>query len=144
MKWTAKDVDMYHQAKEYVDTALVPCIPIGSTSMKAFAEMSEHTLFITNEVERQFKGRVMLFPPLTYFVQEQIQARVHEWTNVLKQAGFQHVCFVTSHADIADESFIYVPALPLEHADEAYKQKVVRQQVEQVMDALVAKWTLKN
>ncbi|KHF30704.1 hypothetical protein LR68_00655 [Anoxybacillus sp. BCO1] len=105
MKWTAKDVDAYHQAKEYVDTALVPCIPIGSTNMKAFAEMSEHTLFITNEVERQFKGRVMLFPPLTYFVQEQIQARVHEWTNVLKQAGFQHVCFVTSHADVADDSF---------------------------------------
>ncbi|KIQ93727.1 hypothetical protein LH47_02195 [Anoxybacillus thermarum] len=144
MKWTAKDVDAYHQAKEYVDTALVPCIPIGSTNMKAFAEMSEHTLFITNEVERQFKGRVMLFPPFTYFVQEQIQARVHEWANVLKQAGFRHVCFVTSHADIADESFIYVPALPLEHADEAYKQKVVRQQAEQVMDALVAKWTLKN
>lgn len=144
MKWTAKDVDAYHQAKEYVDTALVPCIPIGSTNMKAFAEMSEHTLFITNEVERQFKGRVMLFPPLAYFVQEKIQTRVHEWTNVLKQAGFQHVCFVTSHADIADDSFIYVPALPLEHADEAYKQKVVRQQVEQVMDALVAKWTLKN
>ncbi|KHF30705.1 hypothetical protein LR68_00656 [Anoxybacillus sp. BCO1] len=40
--------------------------------------------------------------------------------------------------------FIYVPALPLEHADEEYKQKVARQQAEQVMDALVAKWTLKN
>lgn len=144
MKWTAKDVDMYHQAKEYVDTALVPCIPIGCTNMKAFAEMSEHTLLIANEVERQFKGRVMLFPPLTYFIHEQVQARVHEWINMLKQTGFQHICFLTSHADIADESFVYVPALPLEHADESYKQKVVRQQVEQVMDALVTKWTLKN
>ncbi|MGG6431456.1 YpiF family protein [Anoxybacillus sp. D401a] len=144
MKWTAKDVDMYEQAKEYVDTALVPCIPISVTNMKAFAEMSEHTLLIANDVERQFKGRVMLFPPLTYFVHEQVQSRVLEWTNMLKTLGFQHICFLTSHADVADETFVYVPALPLEHVDESYKQKVVRQQVEQVMDALVTKWTLKN
>ncbi|WP_297990743.1 YpiF family protein [Anoxybacillus sp.] len=144
MKWTAKDVDMYEQAKEYVDTALIPCIPIGSTNMKAFAEMGEHTLLIANDVERQFKGRVMLFPPLTYFVHEHVPSRVREWTNMLKTLGFQHICFLTSHADVADETFVYVPALPLEHVDESYKQKIVRQQVEQVMDVLVTKWTLKN
>ncbi|MBW7649560.1 MULTISPECIES: YpiF family protein [Anoxybacillus] len=144
MKWTAKDVDMYEQTKEYVDTALIPCIPIGGTNMKAFAEMSEHVSLIANEVERQFKGRVMLFPPLTYFVHEQVQSRVREWTNMFKTFGFQHICFLTSHADVSDETFIYIPSLPLEHVDESYKQKIVRQQVEQVMDALVTKWTLKN
>ena len=28
MKWNVKDVELYEQAKEYVDTVLIPLIPI--------------------------------------------------------------------------------------------------------------------
>jgi hypothetical protein len=147
MKWIVKDVDAYMQAKEYVDTALVPLVPLACTNMKAFVEMSEHVSLIANELERQFKGRVMLLPPFTYWIDEEkeaLQQRLHRWKEELEQNGFRHVFYLAAHAIWQEDSLIYLPPLPLEHVDDHYKQKLVSKQVEQTMEMFIAKWTEKN
>jgi hypothetical protein len=147
MKWTVKDVDAYMQAKEYVDTALVPLVPLACANVKAFAEIGEHVLLIANEIERQFKGRVMLIPPFTYWVDEEknaLKERLHRWKEKLGQNGFRHIFCLTAHADWMEDGFVYLPPLPLEHVDDHYKQKLVSKQVEQAMETFISKWTEKN
>ena len=47
MKWNVKDVEMYVQAKEYVDTVVVPLIPITfNDQMKQLTSSSEFIIYV--------------------------------------------------------------------------------------------------
>lgn len=53
LKLQAKEMDVYLQSKSYVDTVLVPLIPIDfGEDLKLTASMSEYTTALTEELER--------------------------------------------------------------------------------------------
>ena len=59
MKWTAKDLDMYVQAKEYVDTLLIPLVPLSfGERIKKSGSMNEFITILSMEIEKQMKGRI--------------------------------------------------------------------------------------
>jgi hypothetical protein len=151
MKWMTKDMDMYLQAKEYVDTALIPLIPISmGKDLKFIVSMGEFIQIITNELERQFKGRLILFPPFTYLNHENMEERKNRllnWTNDMKENGMKHVFLISSDSswkDIEGEienPFIWLPTIPLEHLDEQYKQSLLSEQMKQLMPMFMKKWS---
>jgi len=87
MKWVTKDMDVYIQAKEYVDTAVIPLIPVSlEGNLKNTVSMGEFITILSNEVERQFKGRIILFPAFTYSNGEELEmakVRLNQWTSDL-------------------------------------------------------------
>lgn len=65
MNWNGRDTESFQQQKEYVDTALVPLIPISFESdMKETASQYEFMQLLTTLLEKQFKGRILLIPRL--------------------------------------------------------------------------------
>ncbi|WP_044748068.1 YpiF family protein [Bacillus alveayuensis] len=151
MKWTVKDVAVYLQEKEYVDTAVIPLVPLAlEKNVKSIVSGGEFVQMIVSELERQFKGRVFLFPPFTYFVSESMEEkmkRITDWTSELTANGMKHIFYVTSdtewkarEADLPG-ALLWLPSLPLEHMDEKYKQQIVTDQTSQLMNLLVAKWS---
>src|SRR5690606_21499641 len=91
MKWFTVDMDVYLQAREYVDTAVIPLIPVSlEGDLKSTVSMGEFIAILSNEVERQFKGRIILFPAFTYSNGEGLEmasGRLNQWTSDLIDGG---------------------------------------------------------
>lgn len=102
-------------------------------------------MLVAEDLERQLKGRVFLFPPHTYL---EVNNRKQEDILALKQSlqeHFQHVVFITSdnkwkeQLEVSESAFI-LQSVPLEHLKVNLKQKVIQDSVEQILNFLLQKW----
>ncbi len=72
LKWIVKDVEQFEQAREYVDTGVIPLLSISAAKeMKMVVEQGEFIELLSMELEREYKGRVLLLPAFTYLVESQ-------------------------------------------------------------------------
>lgn len=150
MKWVAKDIDMYIGAKEYVDTVVLPLLPVSfNDDIKQTASMTEFVSLLSGQIERQFKGRLLLLPGYTYLKnnpEEKLLEYVKEWEAEFSQHEFKHVFYVTSDSDWKARedhlqgSLIWLPYLPLEHMDENYRNSILEDQVKQMINLFIKKW----
>lgn len=68
LKWIVKDVEQFEQAREYVDTGVIPLLSISAAKeMKTVVEQGEFIELLSMELEREYKGRVLLLPAFTLF-----------------------------------------------------------------------------
>ena len=150
MKWNAKDIDVYLQSKEYVDTAVIPLFPNSWTDqVKSTVALGEYITVLANEVERQFKGRIILFPAFTYSSNEEDSSRLtrlQRWSEDVMQGGIKHIVYLTSDSDwkqVENDvagTLIWFPTLPLEYVDENYKQKIIQDQTKQLISLFMDTW----
>ena len=142
MKFQAEDADLFLQSKDYIDTAIIPLVGIDASHIKQTVSLGEFTMLVAEDLERQLKGRVFLFPPHTYLEvkQEDILA-----VKQSLQEHFQHVVFITSDTkwkeqlEVSESAFI-LQSVPLEHLKVNLKQKVIQDSVEQILNFLLQKW----
>jgi hypothetical protein len=150
MKWNVEDIDVYLKSKEYVDTVVVPLVPISWTKeLKSTVSMGEFIQTIGISLERQFKGRMVLFPPFTYLKSESKESRyerLKQWEAEIVQEETKVVFYITADVDWKqlekdlDEKLIWLPALPLEHMDAEGKDQILKEQVNQVMPIFMSAW----
>ncbi|MBD8070236.1 YpiF family protein [Bacillus sp. PS06] len=150
MKWTTKDIDLYLQSKEYVDTLILPLIPVTwGNHLKQTVEAGEFATVITQEIERQFKGRVVLSPAFTYTDSEGTEAaltRLNTWSQDASLNGFRHVFLITtaqewkSFESELKGSLISFPSLPLEHLDHQLRQSILQDQIKGLITIFMDKW----
>lgn len=150
MKWTCQDVDMYNQAKEYIDTALLPLIPIAfGEEMEQSASMAEYSSLLASQLERQFTGRIVLLPAFTYMESEntdEASSRLKSWEESLLGEGFKHIFLLTCDENwrLRDNgllgSLIWMPLLPLGGMEEQQKVMLINGQIKQLMKLFTAKW----
>ncbi|GIN21060.1 YpiF family protein [Siminovitchia fordii] len=150
MLWKAKDIDVYLEEKEYIDTAVIPLIPISlGRNMKQTVEKGEFVQLLSLHLERQFKGRMLFLPAYTYLSDEdefKKTSNLLEWEKTIKKSGFKYVFFLTSDPvwrnleQFASESLLFIPSIPLHDMDEQYKQSIMEDQVKQLMKGIVNGW----
>ncbi|MDT1118580.1 YpiF family protein [Bacillus altitudinis] len=145
MKFQAEDADLFLQSKDYIDTAIIPLVGINASHIKQTVSLGEFTMLVAEDLERQLKGRVFLFPPYTYL---EVNHRKQEDILAVKQSlqeHFQHVVFITSdnkwkeQLEVSESAFI-LQSVPLEHLKVNLKQKVIQDSVEQILNFLLQKW----
>lgn len=145
MKFQAEDADLFLQSKDYIDTAIIPLVGIDASHIKQTVSLGEFTMLVAEDLERQLKGRVFLFPPHTYL---EVNNRKQEDILAVKQSleeHFQHVVFITSdnkwkeQLEVSESAFI-LQSVPLEHLKVNLKQKVIQDSVEQILNFLLQKW----
>ncbi|HJV31546.1 MAG TPA: YpiF family protein [Bacillales bacterium] len=150
MKWIPQDIEIFLKSKEYVDTAVIPLVPIGfGEDMKQSSAMSEFITLLVNHLERQFTGRILLFPPFTYLKAENEEKwidNLQKWTENAKMCDFRHIFYLTSdsdwktHEDKMDAELLWMPALPLENMEESQKMAMIDSQVKQILNLFMKKW----
>ncbi|MFF2497759.1 YpiF family protein [Peribacillus sp. NPDC058075] len=148
MKWTAKDLDMYMQSKEYVDTVLIPLVPLSFRGqMKQTGSMNEFLTFLSLEIEKQMKGRILLLPTFHYLSDELDKVeRLKRWANEVKENNFEHVFFLTSDFEWKKEerelenNLVWIPAIPLEGLEIEQAREMIHQQVIQILDIFSYNW----
>ncbi|MGW5980456.1 YpiF family protein [Bacillus mycoides] len=149
MKWIVKDVEQFEQAREYVDTGIIPLLSISvAKGMKMVVEQGEFIEALSMELEREYKGRVLLLPAFTYLVESQKNEkdRLQEWTDHLQRQGFKHIAYVTSDfswkedmRDVQGDLF-WFPSLSLEQFSDQAKREVIRAHIKNIMEMLEERW----
>jgi hypothetical protein len=148
MKWTAKDLDMYMQSKEYVDTVLIPLVPLSfKGQMKQTGSMNEFLTILSLEIEKQMKGRILLLPTFHYLSDEMDKVeRLKRWANEVKENNFEHVFFLTSDFGWKKEerelenNLVWIPAIPLAGLEIEQAREMINQQVLQILDIFSYNW----
>ncbi|MBM4762114.1 YpiF family protein [Bacillus sp. B15-48] len=149
MKWVASDIEKYVKSIEYVDTAVIPLLPISfGDDIKESAAMTEFTTLLTNLLERQLQGRILLIPGFSYLREEKNEAldQLNRWESQLLDNQFNHVFHVTSDMDWKQDeehlrgTLLWLPSIPLQHMDERSKTSVMEDQVRQLMNLFIQKW----
>lgn len=124
MNWNVKDIELFEAEKAYVDTAVIPVVPIDfGKDIRVSAAQSEFINLLTLHLERQFKGRMMMTPSFTYRMtssEEQDVSELSQWAGELTGSGVKYVFFLTSDSrwkkveDKLGEGLIWVPSIPLD------------------------------
>lgn len=146
MYWNSKDISVFIEQKEFVDTAVIPLLLIDgqASQLKQNASSAEFLMSLTAFIENQFKGRVVLMPPITYTKRSNYKQMADEWTNTLNEAGFKHLFFVSSDMawgnEASDLNVIYTPSIPLEHMDQKLRQSVLDDQLRQIIPVFANRW----
>ncbi|RIW33140.1 DUF2487 family protein [Bacillus salacetis] len=150
MNWNSKEADLYLKEKKFIDTAVIPLLPVGfEQDMRTFAAQGEFISLLSMHLEHQFKGRLMLFPAFTYLNTEEktiAEKRLDDWKSAMKNAGFKYVFFLTSDSDWRfsseelERSLMWLPSIPLDNMDEKYKHSIMEDQVKQLLNVIVKKW----
>lgn len=150
MKWTPQDIETYLNAKEYVDTAVVPLLSVSmGGEMKQSASAAEFITLLTGYLERQFTGRLLLLPPFTYLKSkngESTLSDLKDWEADLVKGEVKHIFYITSDIDWRTweeeltGTVIWLPSIPLEHMSESQKLSVIDSQVKQLLDLFTQKW----
>ncbi|MBN8190736.1 YpiF family protein [Bacillus sp. NTK074B] len=150
MNWNVKDIEVFELEKAYIDTAVIPVVPVDfGKDIRVSAAQSEFINLLTLHLERQFKGRMMMTPSFTYRMSSLTDSeisRLSQWSEDLGNSGVKHIFFLTSDSgwkkveDQLGDRLIWVPSIPLENLDEQYKHSIMEDQVKQLLNIIVQKW----
>ncbi|WP_240375578.1 YpiF family protein [Bacillus piscicola] len=150
MNWTTEDIPSYVKEKKYVDTALVPLISLEfGDGIKQSAAMNEFITVISKEMERQFRGRMLLVPPFTYLEDNNIndlKKLAEEWIKQMKKGDVKHIILITadpSWKKVEQElegMLLWMPLVPFENMDDEYKKQVISEQIKQLLPLVMDKW----
>lgn len=146
MNFTVNDVAQFQAQKEFIDTAIIPLVQLNlsDTGMKQSSSAVEYLMSLTNFIEQQFRGRLMLYPPFSYTEATKSEALPLQLQEELVQAGFKTVLFVTyDHGWTTKEGLnvIWMPPIPLESMDKTMKQRILEDQLKQILPILMKAWT---
>lgn len=150
MKWVSQDIEMFLKEKQYVDTAVLPLLPVSfGDDIKQSVAMTEFISLLSVQLERQFRGRLIMLPGYAYLKsagEESMISGLGEWEAELKAQGFKHIFLLTSDSmwksleNRLEGGLIWLPSLPLEHMDENYRNSILDDQVKQLLNLFVQKW----
>ena len=147
MFFNVKDIEQFQSQKQFIDTAIVPLLSLefADDRSKQSSSAAEFLMSLTAFIEQQFKGRLLLTPPFSYTqaLKDGIQLEIIQ--EELQSAGFKHIFFMTCDhhwTTIEGEtSVIWLPAIPLESMDKAVKQRILEDQLKQVIPTFTGAWT---
>ncbi|PFH82121.1 DUF2487 family protein [Bacillus sp. AFS088145] len=146
MKWTTNELNQVIEYLEYIDTIIIPLCPVSLKKENiGLAEQREDLIILTSELERTYKGRVVIAPEFTYLPEESNKiSRLKAWNEEFKASGIKHVFYLTCDFDWRqleaemDESLIWLPNLNINSLDESSQRVIVDKQLSHI-NALFSK-----
>lgn len=152
MKWVGSDLKRYTQAKEYVDTIIMPLIPFNlshdSDALKK-ANQNEILTIIMKEIENELSGRIMLIPNYYYLYNADKSSEVGRLNNLndnLSTQPFEHAFFITfdtewkKHEKNLDGNLLWMPGLQSADAQSKEVALLIRDYVSQICELIRSYW----
>ncbi|WP_181348252.1 DUF2487 family protein [Thalassobacillus sp. CUG 92003] len=145
------DVEQYVEAKEYIDTLVIPLIPFEPSKDADFITTSfqvELTHIFTRAIEKEYRGRIFLGPDYYYLkgsLDEEI-ARLNQWVEQFEKQSFQHIFLFTVDSkwkkvekDV-NANLLWVPGLKQADLQSTETQSFIQEQARQITELIQAYW----
>lgn len=152
MKWKESDLKKYIQEKEYIDTLLIPLLPISLSSDEQLAKLAfQNELFtiLTSELERELAGRVLLTPVYQYLkdsINEEEISRINEWVKEAQQQPFRQIFLMThdsawkQNEQSLNGTLLWFPTLKSGDIHSEEMNYMISDQVEQFVQLIKSYW----
>lgn len=153
LKWTYNDIQQFIQAKDYIDTAIIPLVPFSyetDEELKKYTFQSEAMYILMSQIEKHFKGRVLLLPVYHYMKQntlelevERLKANVGELT---QQQPFKHVMLFTfdnkwrKHYSELNGELIWLPAPTENDLNQIETQQMIQSHANELKTLIKDQW----
>ncbi|MCE4957064.1 DUF2487 family protein [Macrococcoides caseolyticum] len=139
MLFNHQDLKTLQEQLAYIDTAIVPIVPVDySRHLMDIADHYEMIQYVTMGVEQQFKGRLLVLPPIQILDNVSIIDTVESQLNTF---GFKNIIFVTPQKfNLEKENVHKINILPLETMDNEMKQEFVQENIKALMKAIILIW----
>ncbi|WP_087971522.1 YpiF family protein [Oceanobacillus rekensis] len=152
MKWKRSDLQQYVQAKEYIDTILLPLVPIqlsNDEETDKYSAQAEVMSILANGIEKELTGRTMLLPNYNYLktvdITTEVQ-RLNNWTVDMQQQPFAHITYITFDSRWKKEekgligNLLWMPAVQTGEIHSKEMQRIIRDQVGQTVELIRSYW----
>lgn len=152
LKWKKADLEKYLQEKKYIDTLLVPLLPVSFSNdaeLVNLAYKTELLTTLTNELERELAGRLLQTPPYHYLESidrsKEIE-RINEWIMDACKQPFQHTFIVThdmswkKNEQALEGILLWIPTLTSVDPQADEYKTFIRSQVEQMVEFIRSYW----
>lgn len=152
VKWTKDDLLKYVQAKEYIDTAIVPLIGFqmdAEKKMENDAIQREVLSIYANEIEKELSGRLLLIPNYNYIKSEDLSdevTRLNNWIGHIKEQPFSNVFLLTfdnqwkKKEKALEGELLWFPSLENDNLKSEETVRTIRNQVKQISELIRTYW----
>lgn len=152
MKWEKADMGKYIEAKEYIDTVIIPLQPFhlsDEASLEKDTFQREVLSIYANDIEKELSGRVLLTPTYHYFKYTDLDVelqRLNEWIKDIKTLPFKNIFLITFELDWKKQEqninghLIWLPGLSTGDIRAKETIKFIQNQVEQVSELIRSYW----
>ncbi|SDQ54689.1 Protein of unknown function [Virgibacillus subterraneus] len=152
MKWKKSDLHQYVNAKEYVDTIIIPLIPFqlsNDSVLEKDAFQREVLVAFSYELEKELTGRVLLTPNYNYLKsshKDQEIVRINSWIDDIEQQPFNHIFYVTFDSTWKKNeqgmrgTLLWLPGVSDGTLQSNEMHSIIRSNVEQVSELIRSYW----
>lgn len=144
MFYTGKDAAVFLSQQEFIDTAVIPLVPISfdSSEIPHVASQAEYLLTLVNALEKQFKGRVVTFPSFSFVKTQDKQQLLNEWKNASINSPFKHTLYLTTDTELAglDPMILWTASIPLDSMDSKMRTNIIEDQIRQLIPRIAERW----
>lgn len=152
LKWFSEDLKKYVEAKEYVDTAIIPlqAFHLSEDAIVGNDAFQREVLSIyAQEVEKELSGRVMLTPTYNYLKYANIETevnRLNEWITNLETQPFKTIFCITfdnvwkKNEKELNCNLLWLPGMKSGNIKSAETLRVIKSQVEQISELIQSYW----
>lgn len=152
MRWFNDDLNKYVQAKEYIDTVIIPLQAFQLSTEANFekdAFLQEILMIYVNEIEKELSGRIMLIPPYTYLKSKDLDPevkRLNAWIEDIRTQPFKTIFAITfdntwkKNEKDMDCQLLWLPGMKAGNIKSEESIKLIRSQVEQISELIRSYW----
>ncbi|AIF43577.1 DUF2487 family protein [Virgibacillus sp. SK37] len=152
MKWKKADLQQYVQAKEYIDTIILPLAPFQFANDAELEKMSfqhEVLTLLCSEIEKELTGRLLLTPVYNYLktAEKELEVqRVNGWVDNLQTQPFSHIFFISFDStwkkveNQLNGTLLWIPVIQSGDLQSAEMHGVIKDQVEQLTEFMRSYW----
>jgi len=151
MKWNNTDLEKYIQAKEFIDTVIIPLQPfqIGNDSNLSKEAFQREVLSIfVNEIEKELSGRILLVPEFNYLksdIQNESE-KVNVWIEELNKQPFKTIILMTFDSgwkkvenDLTGQ-LLWLPGIQSGDINSPEMKAIINSQVQQISELIRSYW----
>ena len=140
MLYNITDLRVLKDEIEFIDTAIVPLVNIDfNNEVQNNANNLELMQFITIQLEKQLKGRLMITPVLTLIGDN--YDNIEEYKTQLLDYGFKNIVLLSYTAlELDDVSTIKVNSIPISDMDNDMKLSIINDEVKSVIKEIILVW----
>ena len=140
MLYNITDLRVLKDEIEFIDTAIVPLVNIDfNNEVQNNANNLELMQYITIQLEKQLKGRLMITPVLTLIGDN--YDNIEEYKTQLLDYGFKNIVLLSFTAlELDDVSTIKVNSIPISDMDNDMKLSIINDEVKSVIKEIILVW----
>lgn len=151
LKWNTVDLKKYKEAKQYIDTVIIPLqkFQIENESKLIEEAFQREVLYLfSQEIEKELSGRILLTPEFNY-VSHQLESdveRLNSWIGELTKQPFKTVVLLTFDSNWnkfdknIDGHLLWIPGINTGDINSPEMKIIIKSQVQQISEHIRSYW----